>query len=121
MPNALGKTAPDPTRSTVVCPSAVNGWKNCSPVTLLRSQMALPTMSAFSCASFSAVAPFFCRSATVVAAEASLRDSADGVYQIGVVQARSCPVSGTTSGGGSPAFTAWISVQRGVGISSTRT
>ena len=27
------------------------------------------------------------------------------MYQIGEVQARSCPVSGTTSGGGSPAFT----------------
>ena len=78
-------------------------------------------MSALSWASFSAVPPFFCKSATVMPAAASLRDSADGVYQIGVVHARSCPVSGTTSGGGSPAFTAWISVQRGVGISSTRT
>ena len=53
-------------------------------------------------------------------AGAFLRASADGVYQIGEVQARSCPVSGTTSGGGSPDFTAWISVHRGVGISSTR-
>ena len=53
-------------------------------------------------------------------AGAALRASALGVYQMGEVQARSCPVSGTTSGGVSPALTAWISVQRGVGISSTR-
>ena len=32
MCDALGITAPAPTRNTVVCPSAVNGWKNCSPV-----------------------------------------------------------------------------------------
>ena len=52
------------------------------------------------------VAPFFFRSATVIPAGAFLRASADGVYQIGELQARSCPVSGTTSGGGSPDFTA---------------
>ena len=98
----------------------VKFWLNVSPVTLLRNQKALPTMSAFSCASSSAVAPFFCSSATVMPAGASLRASALGVYQIGEVQARSCPVSGTTSGGGTPALTAWMSVQRGVGISSTR-
>ena len=62
----------------------------------------------------------FFRSATVMPAGAFLRASALGVYQIGEVQARSCPVSGTTSGGGTPALTAWMSVQRGVGISSTR-
>ena len=81
-------------------------WLNCSPVTLLRTQKALPTMSAFSCASLRAAAPFFFRSATVIPADAFLRASADGVYQIGELQARSCPVSGTTSGGGSPDFTA---------------
>jgi len=54
-------------------------------------------------------------------AGAFLRASADGVYQMGELQARSCPVSGTTLGGGSPDFTAWMRVQRGVGISSTRT
>lgn len=64
--------------------------------------------------------PFALRSATVMPPEAALRASALGVYQIGELQARSCPVRGTTGGGGRPAFTAWISVQRGVGISSTR-
>ena len=43
-----------------------------------------------------------------------------GVYQIGEVHARSCPVRGTTPGGGTPAFTACMRVQRGVGISRTR-
>ena len=77
-------------------------------------------MSAFSCASPNCVALFFLRSSTVIPAGAFLRASALGVYQMGEVQARSCPVSGTTSGAGIPAFTAWMRVQRGVGISSTR-
>ena len=79
---------------------------NCSAVTLLRTQNALPTINAFSCASLSGVAPFCFRSATVSPAGAFLRASADGVYQIGDDQARSCPVSGTVVGGGSPDFTA---------------
>ena len=65
--------------------------------------------------------PFLLKSLTDMPAGAFWRASADGEYQTGEVQARSCPVSGTMSGGGNPALTAWISVQRGVGISSTRT
>ncbi len=42
----------------------------------------------------------------VMPAGAFLRASAVGVYQMGEDQARSCPVSGTMSGGGTPAFTA---------------
>src|SRR3974390_1948572 len=101
-------------------PSAVKRAFTCSPVTLFRTHTALPTSIAFNCASPNAVAPFDFRSVTVIPAGALLRASALGVYQIGDDHARSCPVSGTTPGGGSAAFTAWISVQRGVGISSTR-
>ena len=120
LPIPLGRVAYLPTWYTVFCPSAVKRSLNVSPVTLLRTQKALPTMSVFSCASPSAVAPFCFRSATVIPAGASLRASALGVYQMGEVQARSCPVSGTMSAGGNPDLTAWIRVQRGVGISSTR-
>ena len=51
---------------------------------------------------------------------APLRASALGVYQIGEDQARSWSVAATTSGGAMPSCLAWIVVQRGVGISSTR-
>ena len=56
----------------------------------------------------------------VVPGGAALRASALGVYQMGEVQARSWSVGATTSGGAMPSFAAWIVVQRGVGISSTR-
>src|SRR5664280_2075940 len=104
----------------LLLPSAVLATLNCSPVALLRTQKALPTISAFSCASPNWVALFALRSVTVMPAGAFLRASALGVYQIGEDQARSCPVSGTTSGGVKPALTDWMRVQRGVGISSTR-
>ena len=76
-------------------------------------------MSAFNCASLSALTPFFFSAATVMPAGAAARAPADGVYQIGELQARSWPVSGTVSGGGRPDLTDWISVQRGFGISLT--
>src|SRR5215510_8289764 len=120
LPTLLGTVELVPTCQVLVWPSVVYATLNWSPVTLLRTQKALPTSSAFSWASLNWVPPFALRSATVRPARAFLRASALGVYQIGDVQARSCPVSGTTSGGGTPACTAWISVQRGVGISSTR-
>ena len=88
-----------PTRNTIVSPSVVKFWLNCSPVTTFRIQKALPTTSAFSCSLVNGVAPFFLRSAAVIPAGALFRASADGVYQIGELHARSCPVSGTTSGG----------------------
>ena len=44
-----------------------------------------------------------------------------GVYQIGELHARSWMVGATmSSGGGMPSVAAWIVVQRGVGIASTR-
>jgi hypothetical protein len=80
----------------------------------------LPTINARSCASFSALAPPFFSAATVVPGCTPLRASAVGVYQIGEVQARSCSVGGTTSGGAMFSSLACKVVQRGVGISSTR-
>jgi hypothetical protein len=68
---------------------------NCSPVTVLRSQIDLPTISAFSCASVSATPPFFTTSATVTRGDApALRARRN---QIGEAQARSCGRA-TTSG-----------------------
>jgi hypothetical protein len=55
---------------------------NCSPVTLSRSQKALPTTRSLSAELLRGVAPFFVRSATVIPADAFFRASADGVYQI---------------------------------------
>src|SRR5436190_10249149 len=91
-----------------------------SPVTVFCSQTDFSTISAFNCASFSATPPFLVNSATIVPRGAALRASALGVYQIGELHARSWIVADTTSGGAMPSFAAWIVVQRGVGISSTR-
>src|SRR5215467_780024 len=90
------------------------------PVTVFWSQTDFCTMSAFSCSSVTATAPCFLRSATVVPGLVAFRASALGVYQMGELHARSWSVGATTSGGGTPSFAAWIVVQRGVGISSTR-
>ena len=57
---------------------------------------------------------------TVIPALTFLRASALGVYQMGELHARSWMLTATTSGGGTPSCLAWIVVQRGVGISSTR-
>ena len=84
------------------------------------SQMDLPATKAASFASSSATPPCFVSSATVVPRVVALRASALGVYQIGEPQARSWIVGDTTSGGAMPSCLAWIVVQRGVGISSTR-
>src|SRR3972149_8428325 len=91
-----------------------------SPVTVFCSQTDFSMMSALSWASLSVTAPCFFRSATVVPGLAFLRASALGVYQIGELHARSWMVAATTSGGAMPSCLAWIVVQRGVGISSTR-
>src|SRR5215475_5249827 len=91
-----------------------------SPVTVFWNQIDFSATSARSWASPSGVAPFFFRSATVVPGVALFRASALGVYQMGEVQARSWIVAATTSGGGMWSWCAWIVVQRGVGISSTR-
>jgi AraC family transcriptional regulator of adaptative response/methylated-DNA-[protein]-cysteine methyltransferase len=60
------------------------------------------------------------RSATVMPDFAVFRASAPGVYQIGELQARSCTMAGTTSGGAMPSCFAWMVDQRGVGISRAR-
>src|SRR5262245_37117474 len=91
-----------------------------SPVTVFCSQIDFSTISALSWASLSVTAPFFFSSATVTPGLAVLSASALGVYQIGELQARSWMVAATTSGGAIPSCFAWIVVQRGVGISSTR-
>src|SRR5262245_51949395 len=91
-----------------------------SPVTVFCSHTDFSTISAFNWASLSATAPCFLRSATVVPGWALLRASALGVYQMGELHARSWIVAATTSGGAIPSCLAWIVVQRGVGISSTR-
>src|SRR5262245_46591376 len=91
-----------------------------SPVTVFCSQMDFSTTSDWSCASLKATAPCFFRPATVGPRLAAFAASALGVYQIGELQARSWIVAATTSGGAMPSFAAWIVVQRGVGISSTR-
>ena len=56
----------------------------------------------------------------IAPALAAARAPADGMYQIGEDHARSWIVGGTTSGGAMPSCLAWIVVQRGVGIYSTR-
>src|SRR6266436_8168145 len=91
-----------------------------SPVTVFSSHVDLRTISFFNAASFSATAPFFFRSATVIPGLPALRASSLGEYQIGEPHARSWMVADTTSGGETPSLWAWIVVQRGVGISSTR-
>ena len=91
-----------------------------SPVTAFCSQTDLCTISFFNSSSLSATAPFFFKSATVVPGLAALRASSPGEYQIGEPQARSWSVADTTSGGAMPSLWAWMVVQRGVGISSTR-
>src|SRR5262245_55167498 len=93
---------------------------NLSPVTLFSSHGDFSTIRARSWTSSGATAPFFLRSATVTPGLAPLRASALGVYQMGELHARSWTVAATTSGGGTPSCLAWIVVQRGVGISSTR-
>src|SRR6266446_6757596 len=91
-----------------------------SPVTVFCSQTDLRTTSSFSSSSLSADAPFCVRLATVTPGLAVLRASSLGEYQIGEPHARSWMVADTTSGGAMPSLWAWMVVQRGVGISSTR-
>ena len=82
------------------------GWcsslLNCSPVTVLRTQTAFPTSSAFSWSSSSAVAPFWSVGDRHARRAILARLGARRVYQIGELQARSCTVGGTTSGGAMP-------------------